>query len=227
MRIDDQLLFEHERFKERVNSLYKKLEDPSVLKAFINNPTESLSNELFPEDSNKLSSQNISNTNRLLFSILSNKQFFDWALKYQNELANKRESDGDIKEDQNKVLQDIAEAFVRYGNKELIMSLMLFNNKNFGVKPPNPNTPDIGFYYVSLSVDVNVIAYVEVVIAAAVGAIVVAVALFPISKPNHLTNFKGIPINPQQVRLISERLIAHANKLKKAEKLIDPNYDFS
>jgi hypothetical protein len=214
MNLQNLLVLNNSATHTKITTLFTKLkEDPSFLGKYLNNPAGNSINELYPEKMTHLSNEFISESNRFLFSILSNQQFFNWMATYQLEVSTKLKAGGSI--DKAQILQDFAAAFVVNGSTEITFSLL---NSRFNV-----NTS----LAAKKGCDEDIC--VETVVLIAVAVVVVVIPFFFIGLVKNPLGDLLSPagISATELRSIADQLIQQANTLKAQNKLIDPNVTFN
>jgi hypothetical protein len=83
---DELLVFKYDAFKYGLARLYDALSTSEAHReAFIRNPADYLTSSLLPE-SDSLTRAQLSSANRLIFALLSNPHFMDWAREFQSEI---------------------------------------------------------------------------------------------------------------------------------------------
>ena len=200
---DSQLLLKEKNLRNRTISLFKELRKDKLLKeAFIKNPTEVISTKILEKN---LDPHQISETNRLLFSLLANENFLKWIDKYSLD-NHKRHID------KKQFRQDFANAVIKFDDKNIIASMI--NHASFGWGIPG--------------VDIMQ----QLVINNASGDAVATDVNSPSTSDESLRssqNFNGIGfgdlrhLNPTFVRTLIEELITYARSLNKLGDLANIN----
>jgi len=113
------LILNKKDLKQNTIALFKEIESDSALKkSFIKNPTGVLSEKVMKT---KPEVQEISDSNRLLFSILANQKFIDWLAAYSKKNKN-------VSKDQ--YAADFIKAAVKFGDKNIISSISKYLTGN-------------------------------------------------------------------------------------------------
>lgn len=198
------LLLKVTGLQKKTSALFKELEGSSKLKeSFIRNPSGVLSPKLFGK---KLSKQQVSDTNRLLFSILANDKFLNWVDSYAAENRGKKVSQAQFS-------RDFADALLKFGDKNILGSLIQSASRG--------GIPGLGGE-----------AFQQILINNAAGQAVATPVNQPSTSDQSLRssqNFNGIGfgdlsvINPAVMRAITEQLVDRAKELSKAGTLGDLN----
>lgn len=203
------LILQVPQLNQRLTSLLTQIHtDPSLSDLYINDPVGVIQKSIFPEETN-IPPAEIHRGNRLLFSLLSNKNFLDWAQNYENQLIKQAEAatkldDPDqalnsylVTVDRNKIHQDLAAAVAKFADPELIASLTW---KGSGTNPAD------------IAVDTETFVYAVAVLAVfAVGVMVLFAGRLPVMMDGAVLTRVDLANVANQ---LSEQLIAHANTVK-------------
>jgi len=114
MKSEQLLLLKHESIRQEINALFELLaSNPAAKQSFINNPAGVMRAVLNFTDADVECAQDDTAANRLLFSVVSNPQFFDFVKRHQDQsLKGKAE-----------ILGEFADAFLKFGDQELVAGL--------------------------------------------------------------------------------------------------------
>jgi hypothetical protein len=201
MRSDELLILNYRNFSERVASVYERLHNSESMKAlFVSDPTGLFAKTVFPEYN--LTSSELNQGNRLLFSLLSNSRFLEWSKQFEERLkAQLQQITGTSDEaeamrlflttfDRTQLYREIAQATLEFGDLETIFSLTV-KDPNSAVRrplpldidlviPSNPNPIDpLGSDLADVAVDIETFIYA----VAAVAVFIAAVALLVVPPP--------------------------------------------
>lgn len=173
----------------KTDAFYADLKsDASLQDAFINDPTRVMTQNLLPGGiAYSIPQQQISNANRLLYSIVANDGFRAWARSYQAEL----EKEG--KFDKAQIEKDFAAAVVRYGDSALVQSLMESDNK---LKVHGPRMDVVYVYDIAIAIEIVLVL------------VIVFVGVFGIPMHARFTYKSG------DLRLLVERMVARGKELQ-------------
>ena len=199
------LVLKHDNLRDSVASLFELMnEDSSLRQTFINNPSQVVLGSILPKNVDMPSPQRVSEANRFLFSLLANDEFRDWARNYQGHL-NEQMASGRLKPenvDKMKLAQDMAEAFGRYGDTSLLVSL--------GNQAALPDSP-------ALNVEVTIETYIA--IAAVIFLIIFAIDITPFNSGEYTDR----RLNSAEIRGIADQLVNQAKQKRRAGELADPS----
>ncbi|WP_093515754.1 hypothetical protein [Stigmatella erecta] len=184
-------------------ALFQELDtDEKAQQRFIQDPSGIIMDRVFQE---KLPPQRASEANRLLFSVLANKQFLRWMDQYASEHQGQRVGKDEFN-------QDFAKALLEFGDHELLLSVVSNASLGFGI----PGMGDRAQ---------------QILINNAAGTAVATPVNSPSTSDQTLRssqNFNGLGfgdlgqlINPAILRSLSEQLLARAQELKDAGTLAD------
>lgn len=202
-----QLLIENKDLPKKVNQLLEKVsENEDALNEFVKNPVQVILEELPTEIGYNITKANISDGNKLVFSILSNAKFRNWLIEYQKgaeiEMSKPTNSEKSIDEifSKDKILEDLSSAIFEYGDKEIFKSIL---------RGADNSLPNAGTYVVTDDIAVAV---------AAVVALLVVVSAIDVTPRTVNSNFELL-INAQRIRSISDTMITKAISERKAKNL--------
>jgi uncharacterized phage infection (PIP) family protein YhgE len=114
------LVLRNEELAAQTRAFYKELKTNLELQnEFINNPAGLIARHFLPQSAvSSISAQRLSNANRVLYSMVSNDGFRNWAQNYQTNI------DKTNKVDKQQIVKDFAAAIVRYGDAALVQGMM-------------------------------------------------------------------------------------------------------
>jgi len=161
--------------------------DKRLMTSFIHNPTEHIANVIMRK---KLPSQQISEANRLLFSLIANDDMVKWLNKYQG-----FERKGDI--DKKQFAVDFAKEIGKLGDENILISLVSNAVQGYGI----PGLGEIAYQCVCNETPNKQ-----------------SCACTPVAK-DQLPIPDGIMIRPEMLRALAEHLISYAKDLSRAGKL--------
>lgn len=195
---DDLLVIQGKNVSDRLKALYGEFQaDPERLQSFIDNPTGLVLRHVLPELAPSVPTQRISNSNKLLFSVLKNPDFAAWLQEYQSNLS----AELDKPENQNKTLreilprekflEDLSTAMIDKGDKELIKGFLRSADSSLPMASETVVTDDIAVATKAVAILLVVITAIDVTPRA----------------PNPLHD---IAASPQQLRSIAEMLTQKA-----------------
>jgi hypothetical protein len=198
---EDLLIFKEDNLRRSMGALFALLrKDDEIRRQFFEDPTRVIIAAILPKGAEMPPEQQISEGNRLLFSLLANDGFRQWASEFQTKLSADIESGllvpGEI--DKKVLYEEVAKAFVEYGDKNLIASL--------AVQPDKP--PVCSVTHVSTCIEISV------VVAALLIAVITMIDLTPIAEPRSR-------LSPMELRSIADQLVLHAKELDHAGTLRD------
>lgn len=137
MRSDDLLILNYERLSARTTELYGKMAESAAFRAlFLKDPAGTISRMLLPDDDQPPPSQ-IRQANRLLFALLSNDGFMEWAAGFQKRMQSRvgaiQEVDDDGERhqlaaatlDRTAVYREIVDAMVTHLDAEILASILV------------------------------------------------------------------------------------------------------
>lgn len=219
MKADELLVLQYDNLSESVASLFSQLDDsPSLREYFIKNPTQVIAKYLLsPED--KLPAANISQGNRLLFSLLSNEGFMDWSRQFQSRIENRireasesERSDEAFKTfmatlDREEIYREIIDAAQRYGDREMFYSLMVKDQSPESFLVPASNNLRI-----DVAVDIEIAIYAVLVLL----VFAIDISFAPVEPLSRL-DLRRIS------NLMSDRLIERAHEIRESGVLTSPD----
>lgn len=197
------LVLGRKAFRQSMAALFQELDtDEEAQQRFIQDPAGIIMDRVFQE---KLPPQRASEANRLLFSVLANKQFLRWMDQYASENKGRRVGKDEFN-------QDFAKALLEFGDQELLLSVLSNASAGFGI----PGMGDRAQ---------------QILINNAAGTAVATPVNSPSTSDESLRssqNFNGLGfgdlgqlVNPAILRSISEQLLARAQELKDVGALAD------
>lgn len=148
-----------------LNRLISSLESKEATDLFVSNPVGMLSQH-FPETIGKVNVDKISEANRLVFSIMANDKFRDWAVEYSNNIKQKFTLDDAKKLDKSKLRMDLAKAILDSGDKEIIYSLLGEQTRHDGLTTEDMQSRIDSVVTVETAIAVIAVAVIHVVVTA-------------------------------------------------------------
>lgn len=123
-KMTDKLIIKDSNFIKGWEKLLIEIEkNPKLEEVFIKSPASVLSEFLF-DKSDKLSIDEIDKSNLLLFSIMSNKEFTNWAKEYEKTVIKKVEDPNELSADElSKIYEETIEALIDYADKDLLRAM--------------------------------------------------------------------------------------------------------
>ena len=182
------LEIKHKDLQKNVLRLFEEMQqNKSMMDSFIHNPTEQIVNKVMRK---KLPPQQISEANRLLFSLIANDEMLNWLNNY-----NKDMSGGKI--DKKQFAMDFAKEISKLGDENILVSLISNAVQGYGI----PGLGDIAYQCVcNETPNKN------------------ECACTPVAK-DQLSLPDGVRIKPEMLRAITEHLVSYAKKLRSEGKL--------
>jgi hypothetical protein len=114
-KADQWLLLKHESLRQEINGLFDALaSNPAARQNFINNPAGVLRAAFSFTHSDIEFNQDDSEANKLLFSIVSNPNFFDFIKERQSKAPTGKPE----------TLKEFAEAYLQFGDPEILAGLL-------------------------------------------------------------------------------------------------------
>lgn len=142
MRRDQRLILEFPDFSVRLSQLFQRLDrDPALLRLFAQDPSGVVSRIVFPDEPEPALTA-INSGNRLLFSLLSNKGFMNWAREYTDRMNQAAvASYPDLNSDDaalayaatistDEVYEDVVEAALQFADREMLTSLLAIDSED-------------------------------------------------------------------------------------------------
>lgn len=99
--------------------------------------------------------QRISDSNRLMFSLLANDGFRNWAISYQNTIIQQAQSSGNYILDRAQITQDVVNAMVTNADNNILFSLSSFNDPLIGNTVEQPAGDSIGDQGLWIALNIN------------------------------------------------------------------------
>ncbi len=192
-----ELLFEEISNNKRLEEVFAK--DPSYV----------LAKKVLPVSYSKLSKQDLSKGNRLLYSILSNKKFKKWLDDYQEKLEKKYKKTGNV--DKEQIKKDLAKGLVKYGDQEIMYSLLGKIDKDSSL-----TTSEIG-QRADIAVEIETFIY-----AVAVAAVFIAVVAVVGAEPE--AGGQVVRINKSELRSIVNSMVKRAEELRLNGSLLENKF---
>jgi hypothetical protein len=182
----------------KVNRLFEELsKDKNAQRRFIEDPSTMILSRLLPDLHRGASAQRISNANRLLYSVMGNREFLNWARSYQQTLKGKKEIN------KAQVMKDLAVAMSKYADPSFFQGLM---------------EDDVAR---RASVDQSrVNLFVPVIFIIIIIVIVVVHTIIALGTDHDLTALdRSATIKPTELRSVAQQLEAYASGLMRSGKL--------
>jgi hypothetical protein len=199
-----QLIIESKDLSKKINKFLDKVsKSDASLEKFAKNPTFDILSDIVPDINDKMSKSQISDSNKLLFSILSNDKFRKWIITYQKTVSesidnpiNKNKTLDEILP-REKVLEDLSQAIIEFGDKEIFKSVL---------RAADNSMPNAGTFVVTDDIAIVTIAVV---------ALVVLVTAIDVT-PRTLDSKFELILDAQKIRSIADTMV---NKAKLERKL--------
>ncbi len=204
----DLLVISRPEFAVSLRRLMDDLQsDGDLPSSFKRNPFGTIAS-YFSDTIGRVSSQKISEANRLIFAIFSNDGFREWAREYNAKVAEELNFDAPGSFDKAAIRRDLAEAIMKHGDKEIVYSLLGTQTRSEGL------TAD------DMQGRLDSVTAVTVAVAvAAVVAVVVVVALVEVAfAPPHLGLSEISEVTGSEMRALGEQLIATAREFREADE---------
>jgi hypothetical protein len=186
------LVLRNEDWAAKTEMFYKELKaDEGLQREFINNPAELIAKRFLPPNVLPgISPQRISTANRVLYSVVANDGFRNWAQSYQARI----EEVGWV--DKAQIVKDFSSAIVHYGDVAFVQALMEGTASEGG----GPSKISVLYVY-------DIVVAIEVAAICIIGAVcVIGIA----RKPD---------FSPADFRTLTESLIARARELDRSGAL--------
>lgn len=172
MSFKDLLICHYDEFENSVTRLYRDFDaSPAFRDYFLENPTNAISKSMFP-DLAPLSQADISAGNKLLYSLLSNPKFAQWAKRFEHQLYDSlkfAEASDDpevLKQvvariDKKKLYKDIVEGIQEFGDVESLSAIL--------GRPRSPAGTEVGkvasMPHLDVAVEIEILIYAVAVAA--------------------------------------------------------------
>jgi len=125
-----QLLIPSKDLSKKINQFVEKVsQNEAALNEFVDNPFQVLAQAL-PNEMGDMTKAEISDSNKLLFSVLANREFTNWLVDYQKNIENEMSKPENVKKtvgavfNRDKIYEDLSSAIMKYGD-EKILSIIL------------------------------------------------------------------------------------------------------
>jgi hypothetical protein len=187
----DLLVLDYPDFNRRVGSFFREVEESATLRnEFLADPTGVLQARVFtglPE----IGTGELNQANRFLFSLLSNKEFMDWAAQWQRDhpeaAAGEAGEQWSFRYDKTQLYRELTEAIVRFGDKEMLQALALAHAES--TVPGEPRSHEEPAFAESLRMPPPPKPVMMTVLWIIAGAAIVILILIPplVAKPEALT----------------------------------------
>lgn len=186
-------------FQEKVHRFFSKVNFEKGLKEnFIDNPLETVRQHLDLDALKRVEGNKVSESNKLLFNLLANKEFTDWLKEYQRNVTEEIK-EGNVTDTialKQKVYEDVARAIIWFGDIKELENIMKIGNPF-----------DASLAPVEVSVEVYVVA---------VAVILVVVAVIDITPfaPQDPISTARLSISVKDLKVLSEALINKAKTIR-------------
>jgi len=207
--------------RDRVSELFDELErNTELAQVFIRNPILVLQEKVFPELGD-LNEEILDAANQFLYSVLSNDQFMRWLEKYQVRLINQYNRTKKIPT-RNKVLRDLARAFIETGDSKILADLLDVSFKA-SPKPLYLNSYFDSFFLLATKLAVFLTVFVKSHIAVSHEYFFSITIYGPPDKISLLKDQQIVTISPRELKSLSEKMVNHAKKMRARaeEKALD------
>lgn len=186
--------------------LFKELRQPAKQEQFITSPMKEIT-RLLPGV--RLSASEVSNANRFLFSVLANEQFRTWAHEYQSLQIEKFRANPKLKLDRTEVMQDLANAYAKFGDQNLLLNLV----NPLSARATAPRSVAIS-HYIHTTTVLLLLGWAVIAVALTV------IDFTPFTRPAEDFNFA---LSPAEMRALAEQLVTRSKQLSDSGVLFDPN----
>jgi hypothetical protein len=153
MNADELLVLNYAGFRHHVADFYARLNESAAFRElFVRDPSGAMAQTIFPGYL-RFQAGHINQANRLLFSLLSNPRFVEWAEEYQTQLEQQAsEAFGDIEDaeermkaflvtlDRGAVYSHVSDAVPRFVDREMAHALFI-SEPGLGYAMPDPDGP--------------------------------------------------------------------------------------
>lgn len=181
--------------RRRTSSLFQELnKDRELRERFIQNPASVIGQRVTP--GLRLTNSELSDSNRLLFSLLANDRFRRWSAAYQESLRRQAEAEGQESIDRRKVRQDFVRAVARFGDSDLLAAFAA-NAFQF-----QPGGEDVAIFIIKT----ESVAFSSTWF------------IYKVSG----TSFENLVLPPHELRALAEETLAHARELQELGRLAEP-----
>jgi hypothetical protein len=220
MQPDQLLLLNYDDFTNKINEMLIKLkDDENYRRAFLFNPAEVGFDSVFKNftDITVGNDESIYQSNRLLFLMISNQEFIQWSKEYQQKITREARLEGKTI-DKMQALRDVAEAFINFGNSDIILSIIQAAGSKDQFLYSSPPKKDVFTHtntvyttHSSLMYDViTMVAYFTVFF------VVSQIDLTPVVSV--YDDFQSV-LSPADLQSLADSLVAYANQLKEEGRL--------
>ncbi|WP_387466251.1 hypothetical protein [Photorhabdus sp. RM323S] len=190
-----------------LNRLLQSLEHKNGIGMFLNNPTGTIAAH-FPEVIGKVNIEKVGEANKLVFSIMANDDFRNWAISYSQKLKHNFSISSAKKINKDEIRMDVAKAILKSGDQDIVYALLNEQSRKDGL-----TTEDM-----QSKID-SIIAVETVIVLIAVAVIHVAITAMdfnPYAPPTgpdiHVFNKSG----GNDIRSIAQQLVKVAKNNKRA-----------
>jgi hypothetical protein len=208
-RSDELLVLKYQDFRSEAAKFFKELNrDPALRSLFFKNPSLVLNTKLPSLAGLRITDLQHDVANRLLYSVLSNDKFKEFLRSYQKRkndalarlLKNPDDKEAANELDERAIKAEFAEAFLKFGDKELLHNIFSSNQRGGGTVAWSPFA----------------IAFLVLAVAVAVHAV-----LFLGTSGDFAPTSTGrLPIPAADLKKIADQLVATAMEVRAADGLI-------
>ena len=153
MRPDDYLVLHYDELSSRAESFYERMGSSESFRAlFLNDPVGTAASVLFPDRPTPPAGQ-VNRANRLLFSLLGNAGFREWAKGFgERLLADATDAGGDeeplqvlaARFDRSRAYRELVDAVLEHGDEEIVSALLAGAGEQAAYRPlPGEDLPVI------------------------------------------------------------------------------------
>ena len=213
MRADEYLVLHYDKLSEGVQAFFERLEASAAFRElFLNDPAGTMSEVIL---GGQPSGADLNQANRLLFALLGNRGFMEWAADYQRGLANRVPPDGGAEGvklaaatvDRSQLYGDLVRAIVEHADLETMYSVVVRGDEVATLARPAPQ-PDVAVY-----TETFIAGYV----VALFFLVVTQIDVTPAAPPESISR-----VDLERVAgLVAERLTAQAHQLREDGALTD------
>jgi hypothetical protein len=202
--LNDYLVANGISLRKRVSELFDQLEqDRELAKVFIQNPIVVLQSKVFPEFP-VADETSVNAANQLLFSVLTNERFMQWAKKYQKSLMAHYNKTGEIP-DKRELLQTVARGIIEHGDPKILTDLL-------DLSQTSTAATSVGFRHVWYYVEFYAWAYIYF--------FYIFIYAFANADTISLLDEKQqvVTISPKELRSLAEQMVEYAKQMRDQSK---------
>ena len=215
VRADGFLVLHYDRLSERVQSFFDQLEgSASFREVFLRDPAGTMSEALLD---GQASGAEVNQANRLLFALLGNRGFMEWAASYQQRLLEQSAGDGGNAEqfklaaatvDRSRIYGDLVKAIVDHVDLETMYSMVVSGDTRASIARAPAPSPEVAVY-----TETFIAGYV----VALFFLVVTQIDVTPAAPTESLTRLDLERVSG----FVAERLAAQAQELRETGALTD------